>query len=544
MWEQHDHYMKQLKQLYNKTSKQTQNRLQELFDTFNFTTENIYNIADNKTKKRINTYIEQWKEQGLLKNNSYFTVLANNIYKRTRVKNSEILELLIYSSYVEEQNKLAEQETQIMYEDANYYYEQGQQEVNKKKKPSILTMALFLALLDQPNYSGFNWKQYIEATIQYNAQQIYKQLILNIQQQKSLEIDSNEFQIIINRQNNQKLNINNDKISGAVDLQMIGLNNLAKAEGIKEVTEDNSKVRFIAVEDDKTTLMCDSLNNQEFYINKENVFDRYYGETQKELTVQRIRCNGLVLGLNLPPIQHHFHYCRSTIVYNPNNEHIELETEKQFNIFDTKFEKDIKEKYNIKKMNTRHIDKEVLKELLNNMSRAYNDFPNIRGKIKKIKEIDHPNGGLAVELQKDGTYVMYINKNEFYNGKVPKQLYEMDVKKHFHPNNTTYKDMSIHETGHIAVTEIIKKLNHNNNNAIVFDSENNITVNKILNKALNKIGVNDIKEKDLLIRNISGYAYKERGQEIIAEAFADYYANKENASLLSKNIIEVMKGMI
>ena len=264
----------------------------------------------------------------------------------------------------------------------------GQKEVNKKKKPSILAMALFLALLDQPNYSGFNWKQYIEATMQYNAQQIYKQLILNIQQQKALEIDSNEFQIIINRQNNQKLNINNDKISGAVDLQMIGLNNLAKAEGIKEVTEDNSKVRFIAVEDDKTTLMCDSLNNQEFYINKENVFDRYYGETQKELTVQRIRCNGLVLGLNLPPIQHHFHYCRSTIVYNSNNEHIELETEKQFNIFDTKFEKDIKEKYNIKKMNTRHIDKEVLKELLNNMSRVYNDFPNIRGKIKVIKEID------------------------------------------------------------------------------------------------------------------------------------------------------------
>lgn len=42
------------------------------------------------------------------------------------------------------------------------------------------------------------------------------------------------------------------------------------------------------------------------------------GETQKELTIQRIRCNGLVLGLNLPPIQHHFHYCRSTIAYNSN----------------------------------------------------------------------------------------------------------------------------------------------------------------------------------------------------------------------------------
>ncbi len=225
----------------------------------------------------------------------------------------------------------------------------GQKEVNKKKKPSILAMALFLALLDQPNYSGFNWKQYIEATMQYNAQQIYKQLILNIQQQKSLEIDSNEFQIIINRQNNQKLNINNDKISGAVDLQMIGLNNLAKAEGIKEVTEDNSKVRFIAVEDDKTTLMCDSLNNQEFYINKENVFDRYYGETQKELTVQRIRCNGLVLGLNLPPIQHHFHYCRSTIMYLPP---VEKQEKTEYNLDIPKISKDIKQVLSNTKLNS------------------------------------------------------------------------------------------------------------------------------------------------------------------------------------------------
>lgn len=349
MWKQHDNYMRQLKQLYNKTSKQTQNRLQELFDTFDFTSENIYNIANNKTKKRINTYIEQWKEQGLLKNNNYFTVLANNIYKRTRVKNSEILELLIYSAYIEEQSKLEEPEKQIMYKDTNYYYEQGQKEVNKKKKPSILTMALFLALLDQPNYSGFNWKQYIEATIQYNAQQIYKQAILNMQQQKGLEIDSNEFQTIIQRQNNQKLNINNDKISGAADLQMIGLNNLAKVEGIKEVTEDNSKVRFIAVEDDKTTLMCDSLNNQEFYINKENVFNRYYGETQKELTVQRIRCNGLVLGLNLPPIQHHFHYCRSTIMYLPP---VEKQEKTEYNLDIPKISKDIKQVLSNTKLNS------------------------------------------------------------------------------------------------------------------------------------------------------------------------------------------------
>ncbi len=415
MWEQHDNYMKQLKQIYNKTSKQTQNRLQELLDTLNFKSENIYNIADNKTKKRINTYIEQWKEQKLL--TGYFGVLANNIYKRTRVKNSEILELLIYSAYIEEQNRIKEQEKQIMYEDANYYYEQGQQEVNKKKKPSILAMALFLALLDQPNYSGFNWKQYIEATIQYNAQQIYKQAILNIQQQKDLEIDSSEFQTIINRQNNQKLNINNDKISGAVDLQMIGLNNLIKIEGIKEVAEDNSKVRFIAVEDDKTTLMCDNLNNQEFYINKENVFDRYYGETQKELTMQRIRCNGLVLGLNLPPIQHHFHYCRSTIVYNSNYKSKDFRNgnvlgEEQYKSL-KQYLKSMSYKINSKLYNNEKLSEED-KEYIQNLDNALKGMPIYKGWVKRcvyVRDSEDVSNILSIfnNEQKIGHWNSYIS---------------------------------------------------------------------------------------------------------------------------------------
>lgn len=349
MWEQHDGYMKQLKQLYNKTSRQTQNRLQELFDTFNFTTENIYDIADNKTKKRINTYIEGWKEQGLLKNNNYFTVLANNIYKRTRVKNSEILELVIYSAYIEEQNKLEKQEEQIMYEDANYYYEQGQQEVTKKKKPSILEMALFLALLDQPNYSGFNWKQYIEATIQYNAQQVYKQAILNMQQQKDLEIDSSDFQTIMSRQNNQKLNINGDKISGAVDMQMIGLNNLAKVEGIKAVAEDDAQVEFWAVTDEHSTEMCQSMNMMKFYINKENKFDRYWGNSKKDVKLMPVSVKGLVPGINLPPIMYYWHWCRSTIRYVPP---VEKQEKTEYNLDIPKISKDVKQVLNNTKLNS------------------------------------------------------------------------------------------------------------------------------------------------------------------------------------------------
>lgn len=293
-----------------------QNNLQMIFKTLNLSNNNLYNIANNKTKNMTDTYIEELKEKGILK--GYFGTLAKNIYSRTRVKNSEILELFIYGAYIEEQSKLDKYEKQIMYDDINYYYNEGQKEVIdtlKNKKPlSIIDMALFLYLLEQPNYTGMNFTQCIQATIQYNAQQLYRQALINIQQQKDLEIENNEFQKILKGQQNTKLCINNDKISGFMDMQLIGMNNLAKLEGIKK-EDNNAKVRFTAVIDGRETDMCNSLDGQEFYINKENVFDRYYGETQKDLRIERIRCKGLVLGLNLPPISHHFHFCRSYIIY-------------------------------------------------------------------------------------------------------------------------------------------------------------------------------------------------------------------------------------
>ena len=58
-WQYHDKKMKELKQLYLKVSKQTQNKLQEIIDTFKFDFDTLYNIADTNTKKRVNTYIEE-----------------------------------------------------------------------------------------------------------------------------------------------------------------------------------------------------------------------------------------------------------------------------------------------------------------------------------------------------------------------------------------------------------------------------------------------------------------------------------------------------
>ena len=322
VWNYHNKQLIKLKQTYNKIDKQKQNELQNIFDSFKIDFEHLYNIVDSKTLNRVKTKIEEWKDKGLL--NGYFGMLANNIYKRTRVKNSEILELLIYGAYIEEQSKLEETELNIFKDVANYYYQQGQTEVNqtlpkkKRKLVSVMPDAIFLALLDMQNEKGYVWKQYVDAVIKYNADQVYRQAIIDIQQNKENDISDSIYQNIIIKQQNSKLSINQDKISGAVDNELIGLNNLAKIEGIKSIAkDDDSQIEFWAVTDENSTEMCQSMNGMKFYINKENSFDRYWGETQRELKLIKVRVFGLVVGVNLPPIAHHWHYCRSTIRYVP-----------------------------------------------------------------------------------------------------------------------------------------------------------------------------------------------------------------------------------
>lgn len=229
-------------------------------------------------------------------------MLANNIYNKTRVKNSEILELLIYSAYIEEQFKIEKTETKIIYEDVNYYYQQGQEEVNKilkKKKPiSVLNEALFLLLLARPNAKGYIWNDYKVAVAKYNSEQIFRQTTIDLQQQKELDITNDIYQNLIKRQNNSRLNINDDKISGDIDLTLIGINNQAKLEGIYSFDE-NAEVEFIAVEDNATTKMCHSLNGQRFKVHDWNEFKRY---SKSNDSIVKYRCFGLITGLNLPPV--------------------------------------------------------------------------------------------------------------------------------------------------------------------------------------------------------------------------------------------------
>ncbi len=76
-----------------------------------------------------------------------------------------------------------------------------------------------------------------------------------------------------------------------------------------------------------------------------------------------------------------------------------------------------------------------------------------------------------------------------------------------------------------------------------FDYDNFITSNNIVEQAFNNLNIYDKIQKEKLITNISNYALT-NSDETIAEAFVDYYSNKENANILSKEIMKIVKGMM
>lgn len=461
----------------------------------------------------------------------YFGMLANNIYNKTRVKNSEILELLIYSAYIEEQSKLDEVEINTFKEVITYYYQEGQKEVNKTKKPSIIPEVILATILSMPNAKGYIWKDYKDGIIKYNAEQIYRQATIDLQQQKELDITNDIYQNIIKRQNNSRLNINGDKISGDVDLTLIGMNNRAKMEGIYSFDE-NAEVDFIAVEDVATTKMCHSLNGQRFKVHDWNEFKRY---SKANDSIVKYRCYGLVIGLNLPPIDDGFHWCRSTIRYVNLTEKEELE-------FDNRGNNVINGLTILGNEKLKKINRIALLQNLNRMEKVFDDFPDLKNKKIKHKVVKRNDGSaMSVRPTKDGNYTLEINESVF-NSNI-KDYYKEGIKQHTNVKGTTYKDIGIHEAGHMVNIEIIKKVNHQNIQAMNFDYDNFITSNNIVEKAFNNLNIYDKIKKEKMIANISNYALTNR-DETIAEAFADYYSNKGKANTLSKEIIKVMKGMM
>jgi hypothetical protein len=310
-WNYTDLKLKDYLRIYKKTNLKTQDNIQDIFNGIDFNYMDLNKPISNNQRKKLSRVVDEWKQLELLK--GYFEYKVIEILNKRYITNQEMLSILLWGAFVKERNQLDEYEEVLFTEIGQDLYKQGIDEIKPtKKKKWSLTWEYIWSMLCLPNVKGSSWITYIEALALTNAQELERQTIIQLQQNKKPNIEDDVFKNILKKQQNRYISINDDKISGALDSQVVEIANKSLLKAGEDVGQKKLRVRFIAEIDDRTTKMCDGMNGMLFYVNDWNRFYRYSDDDKRDVLYT---IKGLEVGANLPPIINHFHYCRSTITY-------------------------------------------------------------------------------------------------------------------------------------------------------------------------------------------------------------------------------------
>lgn len=310
-WNYTDLKLKDYLRIYKKTNLKTQDNIQDIFNGIDFNYMDLNKPISNNQRKKLSRGVDEWKQLELLK--GYFEYKVIEILNKKYITNQEMLSILLWGAFVKERSQLDEYEEVLFTEIGQDLYKQGIDEIKPtKKKKWSLTWEYIWSMLCLPNVKGSSWITYIEALALTNAQEIERQTIIQLQQNKKPNIEDDVFKNILKKQQNRYISINDDKISGALDSQVVEIANKSLLKAGEDVGQKKLRARFIAEIDDRTTKMCDGMNGMLFYVNDWNRFYRYSDDDKRDVLYT---IKGLEVGANLPPINNHFHYCRSTITY-------------------------------------------------------------------------------------------------------------------------------------------------------------------------------------------------------------------------------------
>ena len=306
-WEEVRKELKSFQKRYYKLNRRTQDTIQEIFSSYDVSKDNLHKKISRNDKDRLLRKIEKWKDEGIT--TGYFAYLIEELLKRV-ISYKDLIKILLIGTFSEEKSMLSNDIDNLFKLITDNCYSQGRADLGYKPRkhyPKPIDELLQLLIID-----GVIWKDFYDALVLTNAQELEKQYIIAVQQNKPINVYDDSFQRTFEKQRNRLISTSNNKYSGGLDKYTTALGNIAyiEASGNK-----NQKVKFISDMCDNVTEMCSYMNGMIFNTRDRNVFKRPYGDTQKDLTIQNMDIMGLILGINQPPITKHFHWCHSTLTY-------------------------------------------------------------------------------------------------------------------------------------------------------------------------------------------------------------------------------------
>jgi len=204
--------------------------LQDIVDSNKLSIDELYDIADtnkiNKFKRKITTTFDEIKNIEKPINDSYIKFLADSYLNKAKITNKDILLFLIMLEYLKLAVKLNDYE--LFKEIITIAYKHAGNEcktvLGKTKKIRGIDV-LVLTLMFMPNHLGTIWPDYIANEINYNANQLFKQIVIDIQQGNDIDLDNDIYKRIFEKQQRTHLNIDGDKYSGGIDAESVFLAN-------------------------------------------------------------------------------------------------------------------------------------------------------------------------------------------------------------------------------------------------------------------------------------------------------------------------------
>lgn len=271
-------------------------RINAYLKTFSINNDNLYDYMKTKELSMFKTELED------IETSDYLQYKINQMLKRTKIKNYEALQLLVEIAYFKSMEKSKKFEDELFSATSIITSEIVQRESYdikpRLRKYHLIPLPNYLLphLMSLPLYLGYNWEEYKLNMIQYNANKMYRNIVIDIQQNR-LDLD----------RYNRTFEIERKRYLTALDNEVASLSSYVALWGMEK--QGIKQVQFIAVMDERTTNICQSMDRQIFNINGWNTYYRYAENNDEKTTMYKTY--GLKIGENQPAL--HIH-CRSILI--------------------------------------------------------------------------------------------------------------------------------------------------------------------------------------------------------------------------------------
>ena len=167
-WSNTDKILESYLPKFRKLSKRVVDDVKEMVDNLDITYLELNKPISKAEKNKLDRKIDEWEENGLI--TGYFLFLIESKKKYTY---ADMIEILIYGIYAEQNKRINKYSKTIFTESANDIYKQALEE--KKEEPEGdfgLTWALIYGMLWIPAINK-GWEEYLELVAMTNEQEMY-----------------------------------------------------------------------------------------------------------------------------------------------------------------------------------------------------------------------------------------------------------------------------------------------------------------------------------------------------------------------------------